>query len=294
MALSASVLRSTRGLSSMRPQITNAAVVYPGGYVGLTSGRIGPWTGAAGQRPLGFVSEQLQVLGSNADGNTGNTSATPPTACSVAVDGGVLDNIAVTGLAGTVADNDLDVWATADSTFTLTAQAAPNAQPIGFVVQFKTSSLADVYFYSKPQLNILSRSSGALSAGRAFRGTAAAASIATAGAGSPSAANILTGTIIRDCTGASRTDTLPTAALMVAALQAALAVPLAVGDCIDFLYVNGSDPVTEIITIAEGSGGGWDTNQTAVSRTILGTCSKLIRMRFTNVTASSEAYVLYA
>jgi len=81
---------------------------------------------------------------------------------------------------------------------------------------------------------------------------------------------------------------------MVAALAAAFGQAPAVGDSVDFLYVNGSDPVTEIITIAEGSGGTWDANQTAVSRTILGTCSKLIRMRFTNVTALSEAYVLYA
>lgn len=131
-------------------------------------------------------------------------------------------------------------------------------------------------------------------AARTFRGAAAAASIATAGAGSPSAANILTGTIVRDCAGASRTDTFPTAALLVAALTAAFGSAPAVGDCVDVLYVNGSDPVTEIITLAEGSGGTWDANQTAVSRTILGTCSKLVRFRITNVTALSEAYVVSA
>jgi hypothetical protein len=125
---------------------------------------------------------------------------------------------------------------------------------------------------------------------RIFRGSAAAASIATAGAGSPTAANLLTGTIVRDCTGSSRTDTLPTAALLVAAITTWTP---AIGDVIECLYINGSDPTTEVITIAEGSGGGWDTNQTAVSRTILGTCSKLLRIRLTNVTASSESYVVY-
>lgn len=130
--------------------------------------------------------------------------------------------------------------------------------------------------------------------GRVFRGTAAAASVTTAGAGTITAANILTGTVVRDCAGASRTDTLPTAALLVAALTAAFGVAAAAGDCVDFLYVNGSDPVTEIITIQEGSGGTWDAAQTAVSRTILGTCSKLVRLRITSVTASSEAYVIYA
>lgn len=126
---------------------------------------------------------------------------------------------------------------------------------------------------------------------RTFRGAAAPASIATAGAGSPTAANILTGTIVRDCAGASRTDTLPTAALLVAAITAWTP---AIGDIIECLYINGSDPVTEIITLAEGTGGGWDTNQTAVSRTILGTCSKLIRIRLTGVASGSEAYVVYA
>lgn len=117
----------------------------------------------------------------------------------------------------------------------------------------------------------------------------AAASIATAGAGTYTAAHILNGIIVRDCTGASRTDTLPTAAALVAALPGAK-----VGDIVKCLIVNGSDPVTEIITLQEGSGGGWDANQTAVSRTILGTCSKLVHIRLTNVTASSEAYVVYA
>lgn len=126
--------------------------------------------------------------------------------------------------------------------------------------------------------------------GRTFRGAAAPASIATAGAGSPTAANILTGTIVRDCAGASRTDTLPTAALLVAAITAWTP---AIGDCIDFLYVNGSDPVTEIITIAADTGGTFDTNQTAVSRTILGTCSKLIRLRLTGVASGAEAFVIY-
>jgi len=128
---------------------------------------------------------------------------------------------------------------------------------------------------------------------RSWRGVAAAAEVNTAGAGTYSAANLLTGTIVRDCTGASRTDTLDTAANLVAALAAAFGVAAAVGDCLDCLIVNGSDPVTEIITLDAGTGGGYATEQRAVSRTILGTTSRLIRIRFTNVTTSSEAYVVY-
>lgn len=124
---------------------------------------------------------------------------------------------------------------------------------------------------------------------RVIRGSAAPTSDATAGARTWTIAELLTGTLVRDCAGASRSDVLPTAALLVAGVSGA-----AVGDIIEFLYINGSDPVTEIITITAGTGGAFDTNQTAVSRTILGTCSKLVRIRITNVTASSEAYVVYA
>lgn len=117
----------------------------------------------------------------------------------------------------------------------------------------------------------------------------AAASVATAGAATYTAAQILGGVIVRDCTGASRTDVLPTAALLVAAMPG-----VQVGDIVRCQIINGSDPTTEIITLQEGVGGGWDANQTAVSRTILGTCSKMVTIRITNVTAAAEAYVVYA
>lgn len=128
-----------------------------------------------------------------------------------------------------------------------------------------------------------------IAAGYSTNSGAAATSDATAGARTYTAAEILGGIIVRDCAGASRTDTLPTAALLVAAMPG-----VAVGDIVKCLIVNGSDPVTEIITLAAGTGGAFDTNQTAVSRTILGTCSKYVHIRITVVTASSEAYVVYA
>lgn len=48
-----------------------------------------------------------------------------------------------------------------------------------------------------------------------------AASIATAGAGTYTAANIKTGLILRDCAGASRTDTTDTAANLISGLALA-------------------------------------------------------------------------
>lgn len=118
-------------------------------------------------------------------------------------------------------------------------------------------------------------------------GSIAAASYATAGAQTYTAADILGGIIVRDCAGAGRSDVLPTAALLVAAMT----YP-AVGDVVKCLIVNGSD-AAETITIGAGTGGGFDTNQTSASRVIPQNTSKTIYIRLTNVTASSEAYVAY-
>ena len=94
--------------------------------------------------------------------------------------------------------------------------------------------------------------------------------------------------MVADCAGAGRTYTLPTAALLVAAIPGAQ-----VGDVVRCLIVNGSD-AAEAITLAEGTGGGFDANQTATSRVIAQNGSKTIAIRLTNVTAASEAYVVYA
>jgi predicted RecA/RadA family phage recombinase len=116
----------------------------------------------------------------------------------------------------------------------------------------------------------------------------AAASLATAGNEVYTAAQLIGGTIVRDCSGAGRNDTLPTAAQLVAAVPGAQ-----VGDIIDTLIVNGSD-AAETITLVAGAGGAFDANQTAASRVIPQNASKTIRVRLTNVTPAAEAYVVYA
>ncbi|MDP1570345.1 MAG: DUF2190 family protein [Vicinamibacterales bacterium] len=116
----------------------------------------------------------------------------------------------------------------------------------------------------------------------------AAASKATAGAVTLTAAEILGGIVVADCAGAGRTYTLPTAALLVAAIPGAQ-----VGDIVRCLVVNGSD-ADEALTLAAGSGGGFDANQTASSRVIPQNTSKNVHIRLTNVTAEAEAYVVYA
>lgn len=118
-------------------------------------------------------------------------------------------------------------------------------------------------------------------------GTPAPTSISTAGAGTLSAAQLMTGVIVRDTNGASRTDTLDTAAAIVAAVPGAK-----VGDMLECYIINGAD-AAEVLTIAAGTGGGFDANQTASSRDIIQNTSKLLHIRLTNVTPSSEAYVAY-
>jgi predicted RecA/RadA family phage recombinase len=122
----------------------------------------------------------------------------------------------------------------------------------------------------------------------AAQGTPTPTSKATAGAVTLTAAEVLSGIYVRDCAGAARTDTLPTAALLVAAVPQAK-----VGDLIRLYVVNGSD-AAETLTIAAGTGGAFDANQTAASQVVPQNASKYIHIRLTNVTASSEAYVVYA
>lgn len=113
-------------------------------------------------------------------------------------------------------------------------------------------------------------------------------SVATAGAATITAAQIMAGIYVRDCAGLGRTDTLDTAAALVAAIPGA-----AVGMVVSLLVINGSD-AAETLTLAAGAGGAFDANQTAASRVIPQNASKTIRVRLTNVTAAAEAYVVYA
>jgi hypothetical protein len=111
-------------------------------------------------------------------------------------------------------------------------------------------------------------------------------SIATAGAVTYTAAQILGGIIVRDCAGAARTDVLPTAALLVAAMKQPR-----VGTVVRCLIVNGSDGAAEHITVDAGVGGSYDTNQTAASRNVQLNASKVLHIRITNL--QTPAYVAY-
>lgn len=112
-----------------------------------------------------------------------------------------------------------------------------------------------------------------------------------AGNNTLTAAQILTGIYVRDCNGLARTDTLDTAANIVAALKAASS-GVSVGDVIYLDVINGTNAALAI-TIAAGTGGAFDANQAAAARTIGQNQSKCMSIRLTNVTPGSEAYVVY-
>ena len=99
------------------------------------------------------------------------------------------------------------------------------------------------------------------------------------------AAQLLGGMILRDCNGAHREDTLPTAALLVAAVSGAV-----VGTGFEFTVQNFSN-AAETITIAVGVGGTADPSSTL---TIAQNNSKRFLVVFTNVTGAAEAYTLYS
>jgi hypothetical protein len=104
-------------------------------------------------------------------------------------------------------------------------------------------------------------------------------------------AQVLTGILEAD-PAADRTWTLPSAALAVAGVTG-----VAVGDSIDFSVINsGTAAADEIITIAMGSGGtavGYMGVKCAGVAVGDSEGSGLFRIRFTNVTGSSEAYTVY-
>jgi len=169
-------------------------------------------------------------------------------------------------------------WDDTNKRCTSDAAAGPK---IGVAVEAVASGVGDTT--GKVKLMPSSRASGVAS-----EGSPTPTSVATAGAGTITAAMILSKIYVRDCAGAGRTDTLSTAALLVAAVPGAK-----VGDVLELQVINGSD-AAESITLAAGTGGDFDANQTAGSRIVAQNTSKRVLIRLTNVTAASEAYVVYA
>ena len=110
-----------------------------------------------------------------------------------------------------------------------------------------------------------------------------ATTINTAGAVTYTADQVLGGLILRDCNGAGRTDVLPTAALLVAAI----------GHCQKDDYfdvtIRNTSGAANTLTVNGG------TNGTASgTQTIAQSNQKIFRIQITNATAGSEAYTFYS
>ena len=105
----------------------------------------------------------------------------------------------------------------------------------------------------------------------------------TAGAVTYTTAEALAGLILRDPNGASRTDTMPTAAALVDA------VPGCQVNQAYYFDIRNTADAAETITMAAGTGG-----TTSGTMTIAQNASKRFAVVFTNVTQGSEAYVLYS
>lgn len=100
----------------------------------------------------------------------------------------------------------------------------------------------------------------------------------------------LLSTFVIQAPSAGNTSTLDTAANIVAGVNK-IGSGAQVGDIISTYMGNGSGANT--ITIAQGTGGSFDTNQPAGARVIPVNSSRWVFMRLTNVTPGSEAYVIY-
>jgi hypothetical protein len=146
-ALSTDTPRTTATILGTQAQVVNADTAYSGGVAALCTtqhatsgsrGRTEPFSGAVGQLVAGLYSRATRL---------GDTSASPPVATSISIEDQRVEYLAVTGLAGTVADNFKLVYATTDNDFTLTRPAAPNGNPVGIVVQFRTATTCDIILY---------------------------------------------------------------------------------------------------------------------------------------------------
>ena len=109
-------------------------------------------------------------------------------------------------------------------------------------------------------------------------------SLATAGAGTLTAAAIVGGVILRDPAGAARTDTTHTAAQLLGAVQGAR-----VGTTFDLFITNSADGNAEDITLVGGTG----VTLSPISIVIRRGETSHLKVAFTNITVASEAVTIY-
>ena len=114
-------------------------------------GFVGPHADAKGEIPMGFA-EAKGV----AEGVTGD--ATFPEAVPLDISAQIVLDLAVTGATTAALSIGRPVYASDDATYTLVRPASPTL-PLGFVLDFRTASVVNVYFFSAGELAILAMAS---------------------------------------------------------------------------------------------------------------------------------------
>jgi hypothetical protein len=132
---------------------------------------------------------------------------------------------------------------TADAAEDLTVKEDSNTTTIGVVTPGKVA----MFFCDGTTWHTDNVAAGDAGQGGLSRVTVT--TLSTAGNETLTAAQLLGGLILRDPNGGARTDTLPTAALLVAALPG-----YQIGDAFEFTIRNTAD-AAETITVAAGTGG---------------------------------------
>ena len=87
------------------------------------------------------------------------------------------------------------------------------------------------------------------------------------------------------------TVTLPTAALLAAAMRGYSSRGVVSGDTL-WVFISNGNSATGIITLVAGAGGAFDINN-ASAKTIAISNSKVLMIRFTSGAPGSEAYAIY-
>lgn len=131
--------------------VTNAATVYPGGGVGVTTaGRLSPWSDTAGLLWKGVcMGGTTRNSSANAGGKVvGDTSASPPYEADVNEEGERLLAVPVAGASAQGNVDDLVFCATDNLLTDLSLTATVNVGPIGRIRRFNSATSFDVELFT--------------------------------------------------------------------------------------------------------------------------------------------------
>lgn len=147
-ALAASQSIRERSAAGQSFVVKDAETTYAGGQAALAAGYLVPYSGAAGESPIGRLIGQGSVLG--------DTSATPQPTHDVALEGYILEAVPVAG-ASTIASvgsvvflNDTD-----NPKADLTLTRPTRGIAFGRIVKFRSASEFDVRAYGMAELDAL-------------------------------------------------------------------------------------------------------------------------------------------